>query len=135
MSASRSFVRLDELVVAANSNKMPGHMLVYFDRETRRESKLANDLSELMTKLLASVKERKPFVEELEGLRENLVAYKMREKLKNLQKDDLEKVMELTKIVLQLRRQVYMVKMMFFLFVNERSIKSQGQVVNEMVGV
>ncbi|GKF84583.1 hypothetical protein Tco_0249481, partial [Tanacetum coccineum] len=105
MVAARGFVRLEELKVAANSTKMPDQMLVYFDRETRREAKLANDLSKLMMELLVSVKERQSFIEELECLRGNLVAYKTREKLKSLQKDDLVKVMELRKIVLQLRRQ------------------------------
>ncbi|GJY98698.1 hypothetical protein Tco_0516128 [Tanacetum coccineum] len=99
MATSRGFVRLDELAVAANSNKMPDHMLVYFDRETRREAKLASDISKLMMELLASVKERQSFIEELECLRANLAKYKTREKLKSLQKDDLVTVMKPTKIV------------------------------------
>ncbi|GKB38003.1 hypothetical protein Tco_0882945 [Tanacetum coccineum] len=72
-----------ELKVLANSTKLPEQMLVYFDRETQRRT----------------------FIEELERLRGNLVAYKTREKLKSLQKDDLIKVMELKNIVLQLRLQ------------------------------
>ncbi|GJX57815.1 hypothetical protein Tco_0287712 [Tanacetum coccineum] len=103
--------------------------------EMRREAKLANDLSKLMMKLLVGVRERQSFIEDLESLRGNLVAYKTREKLKSLQKDDLVEVTKLRKIVLQLRRQVYMVNMMFFWFVNEGSVKSQGRFVNELVGV
>ncbi|GKE52102.1 hypothetical protein Tco_1487258 [Tanacetum coccineum] len=75
--------------------------------ETRKESKLSNDFSKLIMQFLVSVKERQSFIEELDGLRENLVAYKTREKLKNLQKDDLVKVMEMRKIVLQLRCHVH----------------------------
>ncbi|GJV85194.1 transposase, MuDR, MULE transposase domain protein [Tanacetum coccineum] len=41
------------------------------------------------------VKERQLFIEELEGSRENMVAYNTREKLKELQQDDLVKVMEM----------------------------------------
>ncbi|GJR08071.1 hypothetical protein Tco_0790723 [Tanacetum coccineum] len=44
------------------------------------------------TFLLESVNEMRSCIEELERLTENLVAYKMREKLKSLQKDDLIKV-------------------------------------------
>ncbi|GKD42566.1 hypothetical protein Tco_1267211, partial [Tanacetum coccineum] len=104
---ARGFVRLEELKVVANSTKLPDQLLVYFDRETQREAQLANELSNLLMHLLESVNERRSFIEELERLRGNLVAYKTREKLKSLQKDDLIKVMELRKIVLQLRRQVH----------------------------
>ncbi|GKD03525.1 hypothetical protein Tco_1178499 [Tanacetum coccineum] len=103
MVVTRGFVRLKELAVAANSTKMPYQKLVYFYWETRREAKLSNDLSKLIMELLVSVKEMESFIEELQGLRENLVAYKMREKRKNLKKDDLVKVMELRKIDLQLQ--------------------------------
>ncbi|GJW51702.1 hypothetical protein Tco_0093053 [Tanacetum coccineum] len=97
--------------------------------ETRREAKLANDLSKLMMELLVSVKERQSFIEDLESLRGNLVAYKTREKLKSLQKDDLVEVTKLRKIVLQLHRHVHTE------FVNEGSVKSQGRFVKELVGV
>ncbi|GJS12976.1 hypothetical protein Tco_0407448 [Tanacetum coccineum] len=62
---------------------------------------------DILEMLLESVNERRSFIEELERLRGNLVAYKIKEKLKSLQNDDLVKVMELRKIVLQLRRQVH----------------------------
>nr|GFA59082.1 hypothetical protein [Tanacetum cinerariifolium] len=67
----------------------------------------ANDLSNLMMQLIESVNERWTFIEELERLMGSLVAYKTREKIKSLQKDDLVKVMELRRIVLQLCRQVH----------------------------
>ncbi|GJW59897.1 hypothetical protein Tco_0109232 [Tanacetum coccineum] len=63
--------------------------------------------SQLGSLLLESVNERRAFIEELECLPGNLVAYKTKEELKRLQKDDLIKVMELRKVVLQLRLQVY----------------------------
>ncbi|GJY90026.1 hypothetical protein Tco_0505222 [Tanacetum coccineum] len=81
---ARGFVHLEELKVAANYIKMPDQMLVYFDRETRREAKLVNDLSQLMMELLVNVKEKQSFIKDFERLRGNLVAYKMRVKLKSL---------------------------------------------------
>ncbi|GJX71941.1 hypothetical protein Tco_0309112 [Tanacetum coccineum] len=47
--------------------------------------------------LLESVNEKRAFIEELEHFMGNLVAYKTREELKRLQKDDLIKVMEMRK--------------------------------------
>nr|GEV57102.1 reverse transcriptase domain-containing protein [Tanacetum cinerariifolium] len=102
-AAARGFVHLEELRVLANSTKLPEQFLVYFDMQKQREAQLANELSNLMIQLLESVNERRPFIEELEHLLGNLVAYKMREELKHLQKDGLIKVMELRKVVLQLR--------------------------------
>ncbi|GJY52822.1 hypothetical protein Tco_0444486 [Tanacetum coccineum] len=78
-------------MVAANSTKLIDQLLVYFKRETQREARSTNDLSNLMLQLLESVNERRSFVEELERLRGNLVTYKTREKLKSLHKDDLVK--------------------------------------------
>ncbi|GJR85270.1 hypothetical protein Tco_0209281 [Tanacetum coccineum] len=49
--------------------------------------------------LLESVNERRAFIEELERLPGNLVAYKMKEELKHLQKDDLIKMKELRKVM------------------------------------
>ncbi|GJX37748.1 hypothetical protein Tco_0251051 [Tanacetum coccineum] len=64
---------------------------------TQRETQLANELSNLMMQLLGSVNERRAFIEELEHFSGNMVAYKTREELKRLQKDDLIKVMEMRK--------------------------------------
>nr|GEY91623.1 hypothetical protein [Tanacetum cinerariifolium] len=55
------------------------------------EAQLANELSNFKMQLLESVNEMWSFIEELERLRGNLVAYKTREKLKSLQNDDLIK--------------------------------------------
>ncbi|GJS03392.1 hypothetical protein Tco_0319900, partial [Tanacetum coccineum] len=97
MAAARGFVHLEELRVLANSTKLPDQLLVYFDMQMQREAQLVNELSNLMMQLLQSVNERRSFIEELECLTGNLVAYKMREELRCLQKDDLIKVMELRK--------------------------------------
>ncbi|GJY95471.1 hypothetical protein Tco_0511832 [Tanacetum coccineum] len=66
MAPARGFVRLEELMVAANSTKLPDQLLVYFDKETQREAQLANDLSNLMMQLLESENERQSFIKELE---------------------------------------------------------------------
>ncbi|GKA48327.1 hypothetical protein Tco_0741285, partial [Tanacetum coccineum] len=104
MATAHGFVRLEELMVLANSTKLPDQLLVYFDRQAQRDQ-LANELSNLMMQLLESVNERRAFIEELECLPGNLVAYKTREELKRLQKDYLIKVMEPKNVVLQLRLQ------------------------------
>ncbi|GJR89340.1 hypothetical protein Tco_0213351 [Tanacetum coccineum] len=77
------------------------------DMKLIREANLAEDLSKLMLELLVSVKERESFIEELKFFRGNLVAYKTMEKLKNLQKDDLMKVMKLRIMVSELQRQIH----------------------------
>ncbi|GJX17332.1 hypothetical protein Tco_0218164 [Tanacetum coccineum] len=102
MASARGIVRLEEHVVASNSTTMPHQMLIYFDRETKRETKLVKDLSKLMMELLDSVKERQSFIEELEVMRGNLVAYKSMEFLKKLRKDELVKVLEMRRIVAEL---------------------------------
>ncbi|GJY99754.1 hypothetical protein Tco_0517184 [Tanacetum coccineum] len=107
MAAARGFVHLDELMVLANSSKLPDQLLVYFDMQTQMEAQLANELSNLMMQLLQSVNERRTFIEELKHLSRNLVAYKTRVELKRLQKDDLIKVVEIRKVVLQLCLQVH----------------------------
>ncbi|GKA91934.1 hypothetical protein Tco_0813859 [Tanacetum coccineum] len=84
--------------VLANSTKLPEQLLVYFDMQKQREARLANELSNLMMQLVESVNERRAFIEELEHLPRNLVAYKTREELKRLQKDDLIKVIEMRKV-------------------------------------
>ncbi|GJS29167.1 hypothetical protein Tco_0489787 [Tanacetum coccineum] len=84
MVVAHVFVHLEELKVLANSTKLPEQLLVYFDKETQMEAQLANELSNLMMQLLESVNERRAFIEELERLRGNLVAYKTREEFKHL---------------------------------------------------
>ncbi|GKD63479.1 hypothetical protein Tco_1305587 [Tanacetum coccineum] len=77
MDDALCYVRLEKLAIAAN-----------------------------FTRMLDKILERQLFIEELKGSRENMVAYKTREKLKELQQDDLVKVMEMRKIVLELRIKV-----------------------------
>ncbi|GJR31576.1 zinc finger, GRF-type containing protein [Tanacetum coccineum] len=72
---------------------------------TQREAHQANELSNLtrQRQLLASVNYRRAIIEELERLSGNLVAYKLREHLKRIQKAILVEVIELKK---ELRLQV-----------------------------
>ncbi|GJU80682.1 hypothetical protein Tco_1283047 [Tanacetum coccineum] len=102
MVAARGCVHLEELKVLEKFTKFLEKLLVYFDMQTQREAQLANELSNIMMQLLESINERRAFIEELEHLPRNSVAYKTREELKHLQKDDLIKVIELRKVVLQL---------------------------------
>nr|GEW00393.1 hypothetical protein [Tanacetum cinerariifolium] len=66
---------------------------------TQREAQLENELSNLASQrqLLASVNYRLAVIEELERLSRNLVAYKMREHHKPIQKAVLVEVIELKK--------------------------------------
>ncbi|GKE21980.1 hypothetical protein Tco_1433492 [Tanacetum coccineum] len=89
MAGACGVVHLEELRVLVNSTKLPDQLLIYFDMQTQREAQLANELSNLMMLLLESVNERRAFIDELERLPKNLVAYKTRAELKSLQKDDL----------------------------------------------
>ncbi|GJU60069.1 hypothetical protein Tco_1237835 [Tanacetum coccineum] len=81
MAIDRGFVHLEELRLLANSTKLRDQLLVYFDIKTQRESQLATELN---------------------NLTRNLLAYKTREELKGMQKDDLIKAMEMRKVALQL---------------------------------
>ncbi|GJZ55974.1 hypothetical protein Tco_0611167 [Tanacetum coccineum] len=74
---------------------------------TQREAQLANELSNLTMQLVQSIDERRSFIQEFERLSRNLEAYKIREELKGLQKDDLIKAMEMRKVVLQLCLQIH----------------------------
>ncbi|GKB10718.1 hypothetical protein Tco_0844641 [Tanacetum coccineum] len=98
LAIARGFIHLEELRVLANSTKLPEQLLVYFDMQKQREARLANELSNLMMQLVESVNERRAFIEELERLPRNLVAYKTREELNRLQKDDLIKAIKMRKL-------------------------------------
>ncbi|GJW90339.1 retrotransposon protein, putative, ty1-copia subclass [Tanacetum coccineum] len=68
-----------------------------FDMKMQRESQLATELNILTRQLVESIDERRLFIQELERLPGNFLAYKTREELKGLQKDDLIKVMKMRK--------------------------------------
>ncbi|GJU46188.1 hypothetical protein Tco_1203454 [Tanacetum coccineum] len=95
MDADRGFVHLEELRLLANSGKLRDHLLVYFDMKTQREVQLATEINNLTRQLVDSIDERRSFIQELEHLPGNVMAYKTREKLKGLHKDDLIKAMEM----------------------------------------
>ncbi|GJY67730.1 hypothetical protein Tco_0470712, partial [Tanacetum coccineum] len=74
---------------------------------TQKEAQLANEHSNLTMQLVQSIDERRSFIQELERLSGNLEAYKTREELKGLQKDDLIEAMKMRNVVLQLRLQIH----------------------------
>ncbi|GJS30917.1 hypothetical protein Tco_0979823 [Tanacetum coccineum] len=100
MAADRGFVHLEELRVLANSTKLRDQLLVYFDMHTQREARLATELSNLTRQFVEIIDKRISFIQELERLQKNLLAYKTREELKGLQKDDLIKAMKMRKVAL-----------------------------------
>nr|GEX81422.1 hypothetical protein [Tanacetum cinerariifolium] len=74
--------------------------------DTLREVQLATEINNLTRQLLGSIDEKRSFIQELEQrLLTNVMAYKTREELKGLQKDDMIKAMEMRTIALQLHLQ------------------------------
>ncbi|GJU75000.1 hypothetical protein Tco_1266405 [Tanacetum coccineum] len=73
---------------------------------TQREVQLATKLNNLTRQLLDIIDERRSFIGELEQrLPTNVMAYKTRQELKGLQKDDMIRAMEISLIALQLHHQ------------------------------
>ncbi|GJX86196.1 hypothetical protein Tco_0336970 [Tanacetum coccineum] len=103
----RSRNELEEILVMVEEKRLKLTKFLIISWVAQREARLANELSYLSMQLVESVNERRAFIKELERLLRNLVAYKTREELKRLQKDDLIKVMEMRKVVLELRLQVH----------------------------
>nr|GEV03655.1 hypothetical protein [Tanacetum cinerariifolium] len=90
----------------ANSDQLRDQLLVYFDMKTQREVQLATEINNLMRQLLDSIDERRSFIRELKQcFSTNVMAYKIREELKDLQKDDMIKAMEMRMVALQLHLQ------------------------------
>ncbi|GKA65818.1 hypothetical protein Tco_0765525 [Tanacetum coccineum] len=103
MAGDNGFVNLEQLRLLANSGLLRDQLLVYFDMKTQREVQLATEINNLTRQLLGSIDERRSFIRELEQrLPTNVRAYKTREELKGLQKDDMIKAMEMRTIALQL---------------------------------
>nr|GEU32073.1 hypothetical protein [Tanacetum cinerariifolium] len=102
MAADHGFVHLEELRFLANSGKLRDQLLVYFDIKTQREVQLATEFNNLMGQLVESTDKRHSFIQELEHLPGNVMAYKTREELKGLQKDELIKAMKMRTIALPL---------------------------------
>nr|GEX70726.1 retrotransposon Orf1 [Tanacetum cinerariifolium] len=99
----RGFVQLliQELRFLENPGKLRDQLLVYFDMKTQREVQLATKINNLTRQLVASIDERRSFIQVLEHLPGNVMAYKTREELKGLQKDELIKAMKMRMISLQ----------------------------------
>ncbi|GKG06088.1 hypothetical protein Tco_0326174, partial [Tanacetum coccineum] len=71
--------------------------------KTQREVQLATEINNLTRQLLDNIDERRSFIQELEQcLPANVMAYKTREELKGLQKDDLIKAIKMRMVALQL---------------------------------
>ncbi|GJV12607.1 hypothetical protein Tco_1354148, partial [Tanacetum coccineum] len=79
------FVHLEELGLLANSGKLRDQLIVYFDIKTQREVQLATEINNLTRQLVNSIDERCSFIQELERLPGNVMAYKTREELRGLQ--------------------------------------------------
>ncbi|GJW49796.1 hypothetical protein Tco_0091147 [Tanacetum coccineum] len=105
MALDRGFVHLDKLRVLANSTKLRDQLLVYFDMHTQKEAQLVTELSNLTRQFVEIIDERRSFIQVLERLPINMLAYKTREELKGLPKGDLIKATKMRKVALQLRLQ------------------------------
>ncbi|GKB02797.1 hypothetical protein Tco_0830886 [Tanacetum coccineum] len=106
MATDNGFVNLEEHRILMNLDLLKDQVLVYFDLKTQREVQLATEINNLTRQLLDIIDERRSFIGELEQhLPKNVMAYKTRQELKGLQKDDMTRAMELSLIALQLHHQ------------------------------
>ncbi|GJS58491.1 hypothetical protein Tco_0653275 [Tanacetum coccineum] len=103
---TRSTCCIDKLRVLANSTKLRDQLLVYFDMHTQKEAQLVTELSNLTRQFVEIIDERRSFIQVLERLPINMLAYKTREELKGLPKGDLIKATKMRKVALQLRLQL-----------------------------
>ncbi|GJZ80828.1 hypothetical protein Tco_0645822 [Tanacetum coccineum] len=101
MAGDNGFVNWEQLGLLANSDLLRDQLLVYFDMKTQREVQLATKINNLTRQLLGSIDERRSFIRELkQRLPTNVMAYKTKEELKGLQKDDMIKAMEMRTVAL-----------------------------------
>ncbi|GJU10894.1 hypothetical protein Tco_1133290 [Tanacetum coccineum] len=103
MAADKGFVNLEQLRLLANSDLLKDQLLVYFDLKTQREVHVTTKINNLTRQLLDIIDERRSFIGELEQrFPTNVMAYKTRQELNGLQKDDMIRAMEMRSIALQL---------------------------------
>ncbi|GJX33051.1 hypothetical protein Tco_0242906 [Tanacetum coccineum] len=106
MAADNGFVNLEQLRLLANSGLLKDQLHVYFDLKTQRDVHLVTEINNLMRHLLKIIDERRSLIGELEQhLSINVMAYKTRQELKGLQKDDMIRAMEISLTILQLHHQ------------------------------
>ncbi|GKD35115.1 hypothetical protein Tco_1250624 [Tanacetum coccineum] len=106
MVADNGFVNLEQLKLLANSDLLKDQLLVYFDLKTYREVQLTTEINNLTWQLHDIIDERRSFIGELEQrFPTNVMAYKTRQELKGLQKDDMIRVIEMSLTTLQLYHQ------------------------------
>ncbi|GKD58466.1 hypothetical protein Tco_1295975 [Tanacetum coccineum] len=101
-----NFPRLDELTVTANFRGLFNGMLVYFDRENRKDLDFANGLHNLWAELLECTNEMQVFITELEGLCPSVVTYKILKFLNEVQNHDVIQLLEHRKMIVGTHRQV-----------------------------
>ncbi|GKA10120.1 zinc finger, GRF-type containing protein [Tanacetum coccineum] len=83
-------------VLIDGMNRFSYQLLVYFDLKTQREVQVAAKINNLTRQLIDIIDERHSFIGELEQrLPTNVMAYKTRQELKGLQKDDMIRAMEM----------------------------------------
>nr|GEX71083.1 hypothetical protein [Tanacetum cinerariifolium] len=99
-------IELKKELRLANSDLLKDQLLVYFDLKMQREVQLATEINNLTRQLLEFIDERRLFIGELkQRLPENVTAYKTRQELKGLQKDDMIREMEMSLTALQFHHQ------------------------------
>ncbi|GJU95556.1 hypothetical protein Tco_1320312 [Tanacetum coccineum] len=85
--------------LAANSRGWFNRMLVYFDRENRKDLEFANDIHNLWIELLERTNERQLFITELKGLSPSVMTYNIMKFLNEVQNHDVIQLLELRKII------------------------------------
>ncbi|GJW27617.1 hypothetical protein Tco_0044492, partial [Tanacetum coccineum] len=97
------FVNLEQLRLLANSDLLKDQLLVYFDLKRQMEVHVTTKINNLMRQLLDIIDERRSFIGELkQRFPINVMAYKTRQELNGLQKDDMIRAMEMRSTALQL---------------------------------
>ncbi|GJQ92544.1 hypothetical protein Tco_0003683 [Tanacetum coccineum] len=105
MDFDHGFVHLEELRLLANSRKLRDLLLIYFNMKTQSKVHLATEIKNLTRQLVDSLDEKCSFIQEIERVSGNVMAYKTREGLKGLQTDNLIKAMDMRTIALRLHLQ------------------------------
>nr|GEV88415.1 hypothetical protein [Tanacetum cinerariifolium] len=96
MAIDNRFVNLEQLRLLENSNLLKDQLLVYFDLKMQREVQVATEINNLTRQLLDIMDESRSFIGEPEQhLPTNVMAYKTRNELKGLEKDDMIRAMEM----------------------------------------
>ncbi|GKF34147.1 hypothetical protein Tco_0107347 [Tanacetum coccineum] len=82
---------------------MPDQMLFHIHNETQRDLKVEKGMYKSVVDLIDGMKQSKTLISELELLKGSLVPFESLEYLKQLQKEDILKVLELNKMSVELQ--------------------------------